>query len=113
MTALIVPFLAAYRFIRAWFWEDVGEPFRSRADRWLDPGYAVARGKQDWLRVRSWLHGLFSCPYCLGFWVTTAMVICRRIPGLRVLVNGLASAALLCVALDHYPDPSRDTDDDE
>lgn len=118
--SLIVAGVAAYRFVRAWFWEPIGEPFRDRAEKWTAPKFTVWSEDGETAQsiefedrpVRDWLNGLVSCPYCFGFWITLAMLIGLRIPGIRRLVQALAASMILTVALDYYPDKAREEHDD-
>lgn len=123
MMSLLVPFLAAYRLVRAWFWEEIGEKPRVALEDFLEKPvmtWTPKHGHVVWLGptyVKGWLYKLITCPYCTGFWLTLGMVILRRVPLARRLVEALAAATLLCVALDHYPDKGREAaeanDEDE
>lgn len=115
---ILVPFLAAYRLVRAWFWEEIGEKPRIALEDWLQQ--PVTRGDQVLVHptyVKGWGYKLITCPYCLGFWISLTMVVLHRLPFTRRLVQALAAATLVCVALDWYPDKGREAaeenDEDE
>lgn len=108
MTVIVVA-LAAYRVVRAWFWEDIGEPFRTRVDEYTStPSVKNRIIRIRRTRIRQWFGDLFGCPYCLSFWITLVLTVMYRHRHLRRLVEALAGATIVAAALDHYPDPSRD-----
>jgi hypothetical protein len=109
---LAVVALAATRLTRAIQHEQIGEPIRTRIDRWLDrplPGATVAPGvvcadDLDAFVRRQWLRDMTDCDHCFGFWIALGVVVAWRIPPARPVIEALAVAAILSAVVDHYPD---------
>lgn len=111
--SLIVTALAAYRLVRAWFWEEIGEKPRQAAEEWLSQPVVVEG--EVWVEetyVKGWLYKLITCPYCLGFWICLGVVVARRVPFARRVVDALAAATIVAVALDWYPDKAHEAADE-
>lgn len=89
MNALVYVVLAfaAYRMGRAIALDDISLPFRDRlyAFAWDDEGgtvetrdgerVLVPRARAGW---RTWLYSLFTCPLCIGFWISCALYAAWR-----------------------------------
>ena len=121
---VIVAGLAGTRLIRAWLYEDIGEPFRDPLEEWSEKTAfhplehadgtveIVVTESQHMLIVKSWLNGLITCPHCLGFWATVGCVLALRFRVTRPLVLGLAGATILSAFADHYPGFNPEEGDD-
>jgi hypothetical protein len=79
----VVLAFAAYRMARAVALDDITLPFRERlyAFAWDDEeaevvdGNYVPKARAPW---RTWLWSLFTCPLCIGFWISCALYACWR-----------------------------------
>lgn len=116
---VVMSALAATRLMRAWLHEQVGEPFRQPLEEWLDDPVPYIDGTDQLdiafmdtpsFRIKSWLFDLITCPHCLGFWTTLALILAWPIRPVRRLTEALAGAMLLSWFVDTYPafDPEQD-----
>ncbi len=64
---LIILILAAYRLFRLAAWDTITEPIR-----WWVTGYDDHGGMRR--RRPDWIGDLWGCPFCLGFWISAALV---------------------------------------
>lgn len=105
--------LAGTRLVRAALYEKVGEPYRDLVDKYLGPPDAGTEIDLRREKIREYLAEGANCPHCLGFWLTVGCIVTwQRFPIARPLVQGLASAAILSVIVEHYPDFTFEPDDD-
>ena len=74
VTALVIFGLAGYRITRLLLWDHLFDGFRS----WL---------WRHWPPERGGIGYLFTCPWCMGFWVASLLVIAYIIvPGPTTVV---------------------------
>lgn len=107
---VIVAGLAGTRLVRAWLYEDIGEPFRDPLEDWSEKvnyeqvdGALIVTDGRSMLMFKSWVNGLITCPHCLGAHFAFWCVIGLRYKITRPLVLGLAAATVLSAFADHYP----------
>ena len=106
----IVAGLAGARLTRAWSYEQIGAELQEQVNHQLSSPFFIELDDEGvitsplWrLRLKDFLHDLFDCPYCIGFWLTLACVIGLRFKVTRPVVIALAAAALQSAVVDHYP----------
>lgn len=112
MIRLIVAGLAATRLVRAYMFEEIGEPVSERVEKYLDT--PVIRNRQIDMRamsIKGWAKDLVTCPHCLGFWATFAFVIGYRFRPARAVIEALAGAMILSAIVDLYPDFELEPDE--
>ncbi len=108
---VVLSALAATRLMRAWLFEQVGEPFREPLVEWLEQP-VIDNGVVD-LRATSaknWAYDLVTCPHCLGFWTTFVFILAWPFRPARRLIEALAGAMLLSWFVDTYPAFNPDED---
>jgi len=104
---VIVAGLAGTRLVRAWMYEQIGEPVREPLEDWLaKPVFVV--GEPDIIdgprmNAKAWALDLITCPHCVGVWFTVGCVLALRFRVTRPLVLGLAGATIVSAFADHYP----------
>lgn len=112
MTVTVIVALAATRLIRAWNHETIFE-VPSRAVQTWAATPVTDNGVVDLPATirREKIGELFGCPHCLGVWVSIGMTVAWAFPPVRPVIRGLAAAALLSAAVDHYSgfDPETET----
>jgi uncharacterized protein DUF1360 len=62
LPTLLVLGLASFRATRFVVFDSLTDPFRERIEMW----HAVKH--ESWIRTK--IRDLFSCPYCVGFWLS-------------------------------------------
>lgn len=106
---LVVLALATYRVARIIAEDTISEPARERMYRWAwDDAHPDESVDDDGKRVllahpraawRTWVHGLFTCPLCIGVWTAAALYALWRFVDwepVNVAIVMLAIAGLQC-----------------
>jgi hypothetical protein len=104
--ALVV--FAAYRMARAIAVDDISLPFRDRlyAFAWSDEEgeieeresgpVLIPKARAGW---RTWIWSLFTCPLCIGFWISAGLYCAWRYwdtEAVRVVIAIFAVAGAQC-----------------
>lgn len=103
---VIVAGLAGTRLVRAWMYEQIGEPVREPLEEWLaKPVFVDDTDIVDGSRTnaKAWGLDLVTCPHCVGVYFTIGCVLALRFGVTRPLVLGLAGATIVSAFADHYP----------
>lgn len=113
MTSLLISALAATRLVRAYRFEQIGEPIRDAIDEWTSQPVKNSKGQLNVkaTKRREWIRDLAECPHCSGFWITLGVVLVSRVPAARPVVRALAAATILSAFVDHYPNFAFDADE--
>lgn len=101
---LIVVALAAYRVARLVALDTISLPFRERLFSFAYDEEHPVEGDGEWVAApragwRTWLYDLFTCPLCVGVWVSAGLYAAWRwwdTDPVRAVIVVLAVAGAQC-----------------